>query len=277
MKLNTIIIAAMAVTLMTFASCGSDYETDRGEVALRVKASITDANTRLGLVGTSFAEGKQFVMLAGEDSYTYTAAADGSLTVDREYFFNTDKVVTFSAYYPADVAESIDCTEQGDALDILYDSEQAAIYSPEVEFTFCHKMSKLTFRFSDGGGMESGFNGATLTLSGFTTAATFSKATGELTLGDDKKDISIAIDSAPDNEGITTVEAIVPPQTEATFKLKLTVDGNNYTKTLTLTTMAGDNYIFPVSVSKASLSVCNVSIDNWTNVTKEGSVSLKTN
>jgi hypothetical protein len=70
-------------------------------------------------------------------------------------------------------------------------------------------------------------------------------------------------------------EAIVIPQ-EATFNLKVTTDNDmSYTKRLTIKLEAGNNYVYPVTLNKQSLTVGSASIADWDNVEVEDAVSMK--
>jgi hypothetical protein len=284
MKIKNIVYAAAATLL---AACSSESEINVSEqVALQVNATIENAATRTGFTGTSFAKGTEISLFAdgGTTPLTYTAGDNGSsFSSTSDYLFNTEKTVKFSAIYPArsegGEAIAIGTATQSDDLDILFASGKASIYAPELTLKFTHVMSKLTFTITAGDGFTAQeLQGATVTLTGITTDATFSTTTGTLTTGSTKGDVTAAKQQSAGIGGgaasPVTAEAIVVPQS-ATFTLKVTVNNMDYTKKLTATLAAGTNYSYPVTLNKESMTVGTVSITDWTDKEADDDVSMR--
>jgi hypothetical protein len=115
-------------------------------------------------------------------------------------------------------------------------------------------------------------------LTSIITDATFSTATGTLTTGSTKGDVTAAKQQSAGIGGgaasSVTAEAIVVPQSAA-FTLKVTVNNMDYTKKLTTKLEAGNNYVYPVTLNKQSLTVGSASIADWDNVEVEDAVSMR--
>jgi hypothetical protein len=313
MRIRNIIYAAAATLL---AACtNSDEMPTPGTVALQVNATITNANTRLGFSGTTFASGKAISLFADDGTtsggtttpITYTANADASAGGDANskaafspasgsgYLFNTEDDVKFTAIYPAitsggSFSVTSDCklsntsggnistATQSDDLDILFAEGEASIFDPELKLTFNHVMAKLTFNLTAGDGFDATeVQGATVELTSIITDATFNTATGTLTPATTKGEVKANVTSSSAADYAAIAEAIVIPQSEeATFNLKVTTDNDmSYTKRLTIKLEAGNNYVYPVTLTKQSLTVGSASIADWDNVEVEDAVSMR--
>jgi hypothetical protein len=288
-----------------------------GTVALQVNATITNANTRLGISGTTFASGKAISLFAYDGTtssgtatpITYTANADASSSASAGgdasskvafspasgsgYLFNTEDDVKFTAIYPAITSDgsfsvtsdgnlsntsggNISTATQSDDLDILFADGEASIFDPELKLTFNHVMAKLTFNLTAGDGFTATeVQEATVELTSIITDATFNTATGKLTPATTKGEVTATVTSSSATDYAAIAEAIVIPQSEATFNLKVTYNGMSYTKRLTTKLEAGNNYVYPVTLNKQSLTVGSASIADWDNVEVEDAVSMR--
>jgi hypothetical protein len=315
MRIRNIIYAAAATLL---AACtNSDEMPTPGTVALQVNATITNANTRLGFSGTTFASGKAISLFADDGTtssgtatpITYTANASSSANTGGDasskaafspvsgsgYLFNTENDVKFTAIYPAITSDggsfsvtsdgnlsntsggNISTATQSDDLDILFAEGEASIFDPELKLTFSHVMAKLTFNLAAGDGFDATeVQGATVELTSIITDATFNTATGTLTPATTKGEVTANVTSSSSADYAAIAEAIVIPQSEeATFNLKVTYNGMSYTKRLTIKLEAGNNYVYPVTLNKQSLTVGSASIADWDNVEVEDAVRMK--
>jgi hypothetical protein len=254
-------------------------------VALQVNATIENAATRTGFTGTSFAKGTEISLFADGSTtpLTYTAGADGnSFSSTPGYLFGSEQSVKFTAVYPAfeagGEAITVSTATQSNDLDILFANGKASIFAPELSLKFAHVMSKLTFTLTAGDGFTAQeLQDATVTLTGITTDATFSTTTGAVTIGSTKGDVTAAKQQSAGIGGgaaTATAEAIVVPQS-ATFTLKVTINNMDYTKKLTATLAAGNNYSYPVTLNKQSMTVGSVTIADWTDKEADDDVNMK--
>jgi hypothetical protein len=273
MKIKNIVYAAAATLL---AACSNESGINVSEpVALQVNATITNTATRLGYAGKSFVTGTEISLFADGSTtpLTYTAGEDGSsFSSTSGYLFNKEEMVKFTALYPTletgGEAIPVNTATQSDNLDILFANGKASIFAPELTLKFTHVMSKLTFTLVAGNGFTTQeLEDATVTLTGITTDGTFSTTTGTVTAGSTTGNISAVKQQ-------TTAEAIVVPQS-ATFTLKVTVNNMDYTKRLTASLAAGNNYSYPVTLNKESMTVGTVTIADWTDEEVEDAVSMR--
>lgn len=292
MKTSTILYAAAAMML---AACSQTDEWGTADpVTLQVSATISDATTRVGVAGTTFADG-DVISLFDDDATSavaYTAGAAGQFA--GNYVFQTEGEVAFTACYPAVSDNSdvtLDLTDQTDALDCLFaKGGKAAAAFPELALTFTHVMSKLTFRLSAGNGFAkadastdasaegeataAGIADAEVHLVGLPSSGTFSPATGIVEALSAQDEIPAVTSASAAQDADLSVEALVLPQSEATFTLKVTIGEMDYTKRLTTPLAPGNNYIFPVTVNKRGLTVGDVSIATWDDEKVDANVTV---
>jgi hypothetical protein len=277
--------------MLIATACSNDTASnDLEDVTLEVYASIeTKASTRLGITTTEFAKDAQISVFASEGgdvtSYTYTAVGDGTFSSTNGYHFNSEEAVTFFAYYPAVSSDEVtmDLTKQDDNLDLLVSQNTTALMAlPTVNFTFKHVMSKLTFVLSDGGGFSS-FKGATVTLEGIsqTTGTFYPKQQLVVNEKQDSGTITAIFKAEESSENeeespaAGTAEVLLFPTTKKeSFTLKITLGGNDYTKELSLTPSAGNNYRYEVTVTQQGLTISSPIITAWDNVIAKEDLSM---
>lgn len=193
-KMRTKMMAAAAVTIM-LAGCNSEEGLPAGESVQGVahfSATIHapgtraydqswEANDEIGISGTS-----------GDKAYTnvcyLTEGGNGSFTPKGEkIYFQDDNEVTFTAYYPWNDLQGGATTITADTwgqreqkkFDFLWAQAKGSKESPDVAFTFAHKMAKvvLTVKCGDDVSYEEVKN-AVLMLDGFKHGGSFNVTTG---------------------------------------------------------------------------------------------------
>lgn len=192
--MRTKMMAAAAVTIM-LAGCNSEEGLPAGESVQGVahfSATIHapgtraydqswEANDEIGISGTS-----------GDKAYTnvcyLTEGGNGSFTPKGEkIYFQDDNEVTFTAYYPWNDLQGGATTITADTwgqreqkkFDFLWAQAKGSKESPDVAFTFAHKMAKvvLTVKCGDDVSYEEVKN-AVLMLDGFKHGGSFNVTTG---------------------------------------------------------------------------------------------------
>ena len=114
---------------------------------------------------------------------------------DNTLYFQDASPTEFTAYYPCEGAngtrpgsdgiltKTLTATDQSPenlpVIDYLWAQQTAQSSSPEVDFLFSHRMSRITLRFKAGTGVVFPADGPTYTLTGVSTAGTFDTSTGE--------------------------------------------------------------------------------------------------
>ncbi|MDE6002485.1 MAG: fimbrillin family protein [Prevotella sp.] len=276
-------IFLLAAAVMALAACNNADNDVDGPVAAKVTATIgQSALTRAS--ETLWANGDKIGITMG-DRYTnvpYTTAGNGVFTGDTMYFKNKTEPVTLTAYYPfagtkgtapglieASTIADNQTTDKQPGFDFLYARKENVTGSePNVNFTFSHRMSKLTLIFKNG---NNGTDVGKLTsyqIDGLVLDGTFDTTTG----------VCAANNVAPESLSMTTtgVESgkqlpslIVFPQATAgktvTLKIK---DNENQDYACTLNfgddgIVSGNNYQFAITVNKTGLIVNTSTITDW--------------
>lgn len=194
-NLKTKMMAAAAMTIM-LTGCNSEEGLPVGGSqgmahfsatihvpGTRAYDQIWEANDEIGISGTS-----------GDKTYTNVCylTADGSSSFNskdesEKIYFQDNDEVTFTAYYPwndlQDGAATISADTWGQKeqkkFDFLWAQENGSKESPNVAFTFAHKMAKvvLTVKCGDDVSYEE-VKTAVLMLEGFKHGGSFNVATG---------------------------------------------------------------------------------------------------
>ncbi|MDE7118795.1 MAG: fimbrillin family protein, partial [Bacteroidaceae bacterium] len=186
----------LAAATFALAACNNDdnYNNVDDPVAAHITATIGEsAVTRAS--GTSWDAGDQ-IGITMDDRYVNmeytTESTDGKFTGTTMYFKNKREPVTLIAYYPFAGEEgtaqtSITASTTADRqtpknqpkIDFLYATKENVTGSdPNVNLTFSHKMSKLTFTFKEG---NKGTNVGKITsyeIGGLVLDGTFNAVTG---------------------------------------------------------------------------------------------------
>ena len=308
MKTKAILLGSLAIAL---AACNNDESTvtntaDNGKAVF--SASIEGQNKTRAL-DTTWDKGDQIGISGKTGDKTYTNVAyqttlgDGNFTVlttGTEIYYQDDKTVDFTAYYPwTNLAgkTTIDANTWGQAaqksFDFLYAEGKGSKGNPNVAFKFEHKMSKLalTIRKGDDITFEE-VKAAILSLEGFKHTGTFNITNGTTT----PKDAGTVIWQFANNQGedesynapyaindteqTVTYTLIMFPQTfggsSLPFYAELTSDhvlsaeldfteanGNAGDKDPLNEWKAGRQYNMSVTLNKSSITVNGCTISKW--------------
>lgn len=318
MKTKYVMIAALA-TMM--AACSNDENVmNDGPVAAQVSAEISNravSRTTVGDNGTEW-ENKDKIGIStingtGTDApktqyanipYIYDTDTqegkfkfDESATEKKPIYFEDAKEVTFCAYYPyypeeltnGEITGILTDGAEQNGIDYLFaKGAKASKSSPEVRFvnddvdaSFHHCMSQLTFSFSQGDGVTNGeFASLTgLKIEGVVNSGSFNTTTGEATAKSaDIQESDKGINSTISNETETpTASVILFPQIApidgGKFKISLKLNGISYGATLTLPGddteakgefTAGVSVSYSITIEKTALKVNGgAQISDW--------------
>lgn len=304
-KFHLPIIFAAALAL---AACSNDNEPATpgdGPVAVRVNASIEGTVTRAG--GTEWATDDRIgISTVGNTLTQYENIPyryDGtkfSPAEDAIYYQDAQEQVTFNAYYPFDGTPSIipaliDATTSADnqtaekqpGIDFLFaEGATGSKANPTVNFTgdhaFRHCMSQITLTFIEGADMYfSGFLSG-YKLNGLKLSGTFNPKTGiaEPIENAPSENLGITLSDVTVNERTYTASPVIlfPQDMGGKIGIEVTVEGQTYKATLTIPESksaleAGNNYTWPVTVSKTGMSVGQAEIKDWTPVQGDGTTA----
>lgn len=281
---NYLILAAT----LTFTACSNADEpaldNNQKPVAAQVTANISENTSRaydnqwetgdkIGISTTSTGKTKYSNM-----QYNHTGSGVFSHNggdASGIFFQDKQETVAFSAYYPfngtegtsADAisADTQDQTKQKE-FDFLYATATASSSTPEVNFAFTHKMTRMILNITTD--PNSGFNATDVRngkfyLNGIKHSGNFNTATGETKTSGDATD-SWEITAAPTNaNNMLTYSTILFPQTNPTLIFKAVIDGQDYACNLTSNLDAGKSYTYTITIKKTGLTVSNCSISNW--------------
>lgn len=275
-----IILAAAAIAL---AACNNDDNYVDEPIVAQISAYIS--TTRAS--GSSWAAGDSIGITMGERYHNikYTTEGNGNFTGNTMYFKNKRESLTLTAYYPFTGSEGtapgiIEVDTRADnqtkdiqpKIDFLYAvNENVKATEPQVQFTFNHKMSKITFIFKNGNDGTDVGKIKSYSISGLAMDGTFNTATGVCATKDEAQaeilSISLADGSVKDGEVIPPV--IICPQTVGSDTVTLNIvdsEEQEYSCKLNFKNnalVAGDNYQWIITVSKTGLVVGEPTINNW--------------
>lgn len=210
-----------------------------------------------------------------------TPEGNGAFTGQALYIYNP---MSLTAYYPFKGPEGSDpgiITESTDAdkqtsenqpsIDFLYASKEGITSDkPDIVLNFTHQMSKLTFIFKNGAGMnESKIAG--YEISGLILKGTFNTADGKCAAdsGEVPGSIGLTLPEGSVKPDETFSSLIVFPQSLEGSKVTLTITDSEdqvYACELNFTNsriISGNNYQWTVTVNKTGLNVNEFSITEW--------------
>lgn len=297
MKKEIAILATFAAFVLV--SCGSDDPAgeETKDVQVRITAGI-DNTTASRVAGTAWTAGDAIGVSGTSGSVAYvnyrytTDKADGNFSGDPIYFLNAD-AVTFTAYYPysgtkgtaAGIIEGTTDLENQSAenqalIDYLWAQASGSKAYPEVEFSFAHKMSKLTITFQNGEGTDVS-KITSYSLDGLVLDGTFDTSTGVAEANADATAGKLEIDltGTTVNSGSNLPSLILYPQTiSGTLSLSAVCDGQTYKCNLAFTGIeleAGTDYQVTITLNKTGLVVSKATIKPWTSVSGNGTAVLQ--
>lgn len=217
---------------------------------------------------------------------------DGSdkFTGDPIYFY---KPMEIAAYYPftgnqgtapgvieVSTAAANQTAVNQRAIDCLYaklDNPITSVDQKNINFTFAHCMSKLSFIFKKGNDGTDLSKIASYQIGGLVLDGTFDTATGVCALKDDATDATLDISLSDGDKTISADGAqlqvpslILLPQTIAGGKATLKItdsDSQDYACTLPFdggTIKPGTNYQYTITVSRAGITIQSSAIADWT-------------
>lgn len=296
--------------VLALAACTNDNEPatpDNGPVAAQVNASIEGTMTRAS--GTQWATDDCIGISTVTDGLTqyenipYRYTGTKFVSMDYAiYYQDAQEQVKFNAYYPFGgtagfiIPTSIEATTSADyqtaenqhKIDFLFAEGAIASWAnPTVNFTgehaFRHRMSQITLTFIEGTDMSfsgslSGYKLKNLRLSGEFKPSDGTTQTKEGTtdLGITLSNVETEYVESKNQDQYTASPVILFPQDmSGEIGLEVTVDGQTYSATLTIPNgkkalEAGNNYTWPVTVSKTRMSVGQAEIEDWTPVPGDG-------
>ncbi|KGN95429.1 fimbrillin family protein [Porphyromonas crevioricanis] len=305
-----------AALLLALTACDKENEPTiqaDGPVAAMITAEIAVGQTRASGVTWSATDAIGISTVDGtKTNYAnipYARSGDSFAPVGTVIYFQSPDEVTFNAYYPftgtsGTAAGTIEATTTADKqtaeeqpkIDFLFaGGAKASKVNPTVAFTnktsaggsdnsFHHRMSQIVLKLTEGSDMSFAGKLTEYTLEGLVLEGTFNTATGEAAAksGATSSALTMTLANVTATSGLyTTAPVIIFPQTVAggRLTLKVKVDGETYTATLTLpggatALVAGNNYIFPVTVRKTGLSIGATEIAPWVDVTGDNTDAL---
>jgi hypothetical protein len=280
MKLKNILFATAALAL---AACSND---DSAPVAISVQANISNSvATRFS--GTQFAVNDQIgvnVSSTTTDGKTsasnvlYTAqSTDGKFTSSTPVYYKDANSVNITAYCPFTASTSLTNgvadVDIANPVDYLYASKSAVNSgTATIDMTFSHVMAKLTFTFTDGGGMEADLaNLSSFTLKSIAKTGTFNTVTGVLTPSTTAADYShssFTNVTNSDNSVDKTATVLFFPLAELasrTIAIDVTYGTITYSATIKAPKFAANyNYNYTVSLKRTGLEISSSTISPWT-------------
>lgn len=261
------------------ATIGGDYTT-------RAKDNQWSAGDEIGITATSgYAVGRFANM-------KYTKAEEGNGFIGNPiYYYNP---MTLSAYYPFDGEEgkkpgtvgiierdtraANQTSDNQPDIDFLFAGDTGINIidnKPVINFSFNHKMSKLTLVFEKGNEGTDVSKIVSYTIDGLVLDGTFDTVNGECSVKSDAKAESLSInvseEEVANKETVAVAPLIVFPQN--IDKLTIRIHDNedqDYVGTLSFddNIKAGNNYQFKIKVSKTGLEV-NFDINDWNTITSD--------
>ena len=311
MKAKIIFMATLAAAVLTACNNDENNVIDTGSSQATFTAAINgQVNTRafdqtweagdaIGISGTS-----------GSTTYTnvryVTTGGNGDFTVGtpgNEIYYQDDNSVTFTAYYPwanlAADATTITADTRAQAsqsdFDFLWAQQTGSKASPNVKFTFTHKMVKLVLTIKKGDGVSfQEVQDAVLSLGGFknngsfnvtdgTATATGDNLTADWTFAGNSTETGYNAPLSKDDAAETVSYTLIlfPQEFSSPLPITATITGGqSFSATLNFTTAnenAGDTdaqnewvpgrqYNLSVTLHKSDITVNGCSIQGWDEV-----------
>ena len=258
-----------------------------GSVAsTRASNTAWDAGDCIGISASS-AKGKtNYVNIRYQTDGSVFRPVPGAAGEDNTLYFQDASPTEFTAYYPCEgtngtrpgsdgiLTKTLTATDQSPenlpAIDYLWAQQTAQSSSPEVDFLFSHRMSRIILRFKAGAGVVFPADGPTYTLTGVSTAGTFDTSTGEAKA----TGTASTLENLPTTITIgvrPTSTVILWPQAANAMRLQLTLNATTFGAALTFPvgTAGGGlapstSYTFNVNVERAYIKIEKADIEDWT-------------
>lgn len=306
MRAKTIFMAMLAAAVLTACNNDENDVIDSGSSQATFTAAINgqantraydqtwEANDAIGISGTSGSTvytNVQYVTTGGNGNFT--AGTSGN-----EIYYQDNNAVTFTAYYPwtklAADATTITADTRAQAsqsdFEFLWAQQTGSKASPNVQFLFAHKMTKLVLTIRKGDGVSyQEVQDAVLSLGGFRNNGSFNVTDGTTSTADDlATDWTFAGNTsetgynAPlskDDAAETVAYTLILFQQEFAAPLPFTAitGGQSFSTKLDFTTanvdagdtdaknewVAGRQYNLSVTLHKTGITVNGSTIQGW--------------
>ena len=265
-----------------------------GQANTRAYDQTWEANDAIGISGTSGSTvytNVQYVTTGGNGNFT--AGTSGN-----EIYYQDNNAVTFTAYYPwtklAADATTITADTRAQAsqsdFDFLWAQQTGSKASPNVQFLFAHKMTKLVLTIRKGDGVSyQEVQDAVLSLGGFRNNGSFNVTDGTTSTADDlatdwtfagnTSETGYNAPSSKDDAAETVAYTLILFQQEFAAPLPFTAitGGQSFSATLNFTTanidagdtdaqnewVAGRQYNLSVTLHKTGITVNGSTIQGW--------------
>lgn len=213
-------------------------------------------------------------------NYKYTAQnEEGDFSGDPIYFHNP---MTIKSYYPftgekgnapgiieANTKVGNQTAEDQPKIDFLYASMENITTNPKkINLAFSHQMSKLTFIFNDGNGIDVS-KIVSYQIDGLILEGTFDTETGICTAKSGIAPESLVISTTDVKNEVALPSLIIFPQDNVTLTLKIKDNENQeYACNLSFRDndnriLTGNNYQWTITVNKTGLTVNKSTIIDW--------------
>lgn len=276
---------AIVAMISSFFACSNDVDALLHENEIKLTSEIIPSRVAsLNYQSTQIVSGQKVgVTITGAKSehanQAWTAGSNGELTNSTPLYWG-DSDVTIYAYHPYNGGLSGDSYtfsiqanqyNESDYLksDLLWVTRTASKSVNPVPLTFSHMLSKINVTLTSDDIAD--LSGATITICGVKSSATFHTKTGELSSISGETDVVAGIVGASSY----TAAAIILPQTVAAGAkfIKVAHGGKTYFYTLPSdkTFAKGHSYSYSLKVSSNKLIHVSGTITDWNNEDLQGS------
>lgn len=309
MRAKTILMATLAAAVLTACNNDENNVIDTGSSQATFTAAIDgQVNTRaydrtweagdaIGISGISGGityTNVQYITDSDGTSGNFTAGTSGN-----EIYYQDDNSVTFTTYYPwtnlAADATTITADTRAQAsqsdFDFLWSRQTGSKASPNVQFIFTHKMTKLVLTIRKGDGVSyQEVQDAVLSLRGFKYNGTFNVTDGTATATGDnltadwtfagnttETDYNAPLSKDDAAETVAYTLILFPQVFSSPLPITAITGGQSFSATLNFTTAnenAGDTdaqnewvpgrqYNLSVTLHKTDITVDGCTIQGW--------------
>ncbi len=299
-----LLFAALSATL-ALASCSSESdgpETPGSSDAPRFYATIGEKQSRAFDTSWEANDAIGISCTTGGKAYTnisYTTTGDGNFTVTTpgtEIYYQDNNEVTFTAYYPyaaSTASYGADTWNQANQkqFDFLWAQAKGKKATPNVAFSFAHKMAKVNITIKKGADVSfDEVKAAVLSLDGFKHEGSFNVVDGTAAATGDAATFDFANAATADHnaplksddaaETVTYTLIFFPQEFDAALPFTATLTGmQSFSADLDFTAanakvdataknewVAGRQYNLSVTLNKTSITVNGCTIQPWNEV-----------
>lgn len=287
MKKNKLFSLALIAAMALFSACSNDSEDWLQEDVIRLTSEIIPSRVAsLNYQSTQIVAGQKVgVTIVGakeaHNNQSWTAGNDGELTpASTLYWGATD--VTVYAYHPyhsdwsgESYTFSVKPNQHTEAdylsSDLLWTQKTASKTADPIALTFNHMLSKVSVKLVSDDIAD--LSGATISVCGTKTSATFNTKTGTLAAAGTVGDIVVGVTA----QSPYTAAAIIVPQTVSagTPFVQVALGNKNYFYTLPSekTFKSGHSYTYELKVTSNKLIHVSGTITDWNDEDLQGAVT----